>query len=338
MLERKWPEKYNAGGHYSWGGHLYGNGVPQGLLHRWRVYYGRWGTGLFQAMYKSERPTLSSLALMPEWYLVIALLAALAALGSLWGPLLAVLPLAVAAAGLLIAQAVGEARRVSRAKPARRSRRMRSFLMTVFLHMLQPFARLSGRLRSGLTPWRARGHRNHALPRPASWTVWSQSWRSLESWICLFEKTLRKGGTVVIRGGNFDRWDLELRGGLLGRARILTAVEEHGHGSQLVRFRLRPLPARGALFCSALLAVVAIEAGFDGAPHVAAVLGLVLVLVLGVTASDCAYAAGSARRAVDSLNDAVLRTEQTAHEDAASADGSAIGARRPRNEPKVGRG
>jgi O-antigen biosynthesis protein len=306
LLERKWPEKYNAGGHYSWGGHLYGNGVPQGLLRRWRVYYGRWGTGLFQAMYKAERPTLSSLALMPEWYLVIALLAGLAALGLLWNPLLAVLPLAVAAAGLLVAQAVGEARRVSRAKPARRSRRMRSFLMTVFLHMLQPFARLSGRLRSGLTPWRARGHRDHALPRPASWTVWSQSWRSLESWVCLFEKALRRGGTVVIRGGDFDRWDLELRGGLLGRARILTAVEEHGHGSQLVRFRLRPRPASGAMLCSALLAAVAIAAAFDGASHVAAVLGLVLALVLAVMASDCAYAAGSARRAVDSLDDAVV--------------------------------
>jgi glycosyltransferase involved in cell wall biosynthesis len=337
MLERKWPEKYNAGGHFSWGGHLYGNGVPRGLLYRWRVYYGRWGTGLFQAMYRTERPTLSSLALMPEWYLVVASLAALAALGLLWNPLLAVLPLAVAAAGLLIAQAVGGARRVSRAKPVRRSRRKRSFLMTVFLHMLQPFARLSGRLRSGLTPWRARGHRDRAFPRPASWTVWSQSWSSLESWVRLFEKALRTSGTVVIRGGDFDRWDLALRGGLLGRARILTAVEEHGHGSQLVRFHLRPRPELGAMLFSALLAAVAIAAAFDGAFHVAAALGLVLALVLGVTASDCAYAAGSARRAVDSLNDAVLRADQTAQEDAASADGPAVDARHPRSAPKLDR-
>jgi membrane protein implicated in regulation of membrane protease activity len=284
--------------------------VPQGLLRRWRVYYGRWGTGLFQAMYRAERPTLSSLALMPEWYLVIALLAALAALGSLWSPLLAVLPLAVAAAGLLVAQAVGGARRVSRTKQARRDRRMRSFLMTTFMHMLQPLARLSGRLRSGLTPWRARGHRAHALPRPASWTVWSQSWRSLESWIRLFEKTLRKSGTVVIRGGDFDRWDLDLRGGLLGGARILTAVEEHGHGSQLVRFRLWPRPALGAMLSSVFLAAMAIGAAFGGAPHAATLLGLVLVLVLGVTANDCAYATGSARRAVDGLANAVGRAEE----------------------------
>jgi hypothetical protein len=213
---------------------------------------------------------------------------------------------------------------------------MRSFLMTTFLHMLQPFARLSGRLRSGLTPWRARGHRGHALPRPASWMVWSQSWRSLESWICLFEKALRMGGTVVIRGGDFDRWDLELRGGLLGGARILTAVEEHGSGCQLVRFRLRPRPARAALLSSAFLAAVAIDAAFDGASHVAAVLGLGLALVLGVTASDCAYAAGSARRAVASVENIVLRTEAADHEDAASADRPAISAP-PRSVPKVRR-
>jgi glycosyltransferase involved in cell wall biosynthesis len=337
LLERKWPGKYNAGGHYSWGGRLYGNGVPEGLLRRWRVYYGRWGTGLFQAMYKAERPTLSSLALMPEWYLVIALLAALAALGSLWSPLLAALPLAVAATGLLIAQAVGEARRVSRTKPALRGHRKRSLLLLVFLHMLQPFARLSGRLRSGLTPWRARGPRNHAFPRRASWTVWSQSWRSLESWVRVFEKTLRESETVMARGGDFDRWDLDLRGGLLGRARILTAVEEHGHGYQLVRFRFWPRPTRGALFSSAFLAAVAVAAALGGASHAAAVLGLVLALVLGVTVSDCAHAAAGARRAVDRLEDAVLRSEEASDGDEATApaDGSTIGVRRLGSLPKV---
>ncbi|HWP32650.1 MAG TPA: glycosyltransferase [Solirubrobacterales bacterium] len=336
LLERKWPWKYNAGGHYSWGGHLYGNGVPQGVLRRWRVYYGRWGTGLFQAMYRAERPTLSSLALMPEWYLVIALLAALVGLGLLWSPLLAVLPLAAAAGGLLVAQAVGGARRASRRKPARRHRRLRSFLMTAFLHMLQPFARLVGRLRSGLTPWRARGPSYYAVPRPSSWTLWSQRWRSLESWVRLIEKTLRESGTVMMRGGDFDRWDLELRGGLFGRARILTAVEEHGHGCQLVRFRIWPRPTWGALLSSAFLATLATAAAFGGAPHAAAALGLVLVLVLGVTAGNCAHAAGSARRVAEWLGDAVLRGDRAAGE-TATADALPIGVRRLRSLPKVRR-
>ena len=305
LLERKWPEKYNVGGHYSWGGRLYGNGVPQGLLRRWRVYYGRWGTGLFQAMYRTEGPALSSLALMPEWYLVILLLAALSALGALWSPLLAALPLAIAASGLLIGQAIGGARR-ARPTTARRDHRLRSLSMTTFLHMLQPCARLWGRLRSGLTPWRWRGPAGRSLPRPRSWTVWSETWHPLESWITSLEDSLLRSQTVLIRGGEFDRWDLDLRGGLFGRARILTAVEEHGHGRQLVRFRAWPWPTRVGSLSSVILACLALGAALSGAPHAAAVLGLFLVLVVSATVLDCSRATGSARRAADGLAEVTL--------------------------------
>jgi glycosyltransferase involved in cell wall biosynthesis len=319
LLERKWPEKYNVGGHYSWGGHIYGNGVPRGLR-GWRVYYGRWGTGLFQAMYKTERPILSSLALMPEWYLVIALLAMLSALGALWSPLLAALPLAVAASGLLLAQAVGGALRASRTMPARRDHRLRSLLLTTFLHMLQPSARLWGRLRSGLTPWRWRGPAGRSFPRPASWMVWSESWRSLESWVGSLEETLRESGAVIVCGGDFDRWDLDLRAGLFGRARILTAIEEHGHGRQLVRLRVRPRPTWGALLSSIVLALLTLAAAFAGAPEAAVVLGVVLVLVLRATFLDCARATGSTKRAAEALADAALRGDQETPDDAVFAD------------------
>jgi O-antigen biosynthesis protein len=307
LLERKWPEKYNVGGHYSWGGRLYGNGVPQGLLRRWRVYYGQWGTGLFQAMYRTEGPALSSLALMPEWYLVILLLGALSALGALWSPLLAALPLAIAASGLLIAQAVGGARRARRTTAARR--RLRSLMLTTFLHMLQPSARLWGRLRRGLTPWRWRGPAGRSLPRPTSWMVWSETWHPLESWVTALEDALMRSQTVLIRGGDFDRWDLDLRGGLFGRARILTAIEEHGDGRQLVRFRVWSRPTRVGSLSSALLASLAIAAAFGGAPHAAAVLGLLLGAVVSATILDCARATGSAKRAADGLAERALRSE-----------------------------
>jgi len=32
MLERKWPEKYNAAGHVSWSGRLYGKGLTRALV------------------------------------------------------------------------------------------------------------------------------------------------------------------------------------------------------------------------------------------------------------------------------------------------------------------
>ncbi|MCE3267029.1 MAG: glycosyl transferase, family 2 [Solirubrobacterales bacterium] len=338
LLERKWPAKYNAGGHHSWAGRLYGNGVADGLLpRRWRVYYGRWGSNLFQAMYKTGPPTLGSLALIPEWYLVIALLAALSALGALWTPLLAALPLATAATGLLVAQAFAGGRRANQGMPRRRRRGLRSFLLTTSLHMLQPLARLCGRLRSGLTPWRWRGPGSHSFPRPRSWTLWSESWRSLEGWVGSLEHALRQGGTAVVRGGDFDRWDLELRGGLLGRTRILTAVEEHGHGRQLVRFGFRPRPTWGALLLVAFFGLAAIPAALAGAFAAAAVLGLILALVLGVTARDCARAVGSAKCAADGLADEVLRGDQAVRELAAAAAEGEISTSRREGLPKVGR-
>jgi glycosyltransferase involved in cell wall biosynthesis len=319
LLERKWPGKYNVGGHYSWVGRVYGNGAAAALLpRRWRVYYGRWGSALFQGMYESATPSLATLALLPEWYLVIALLIGVSALGALWTPLLAGAPLAVAAIGLLVGQAAANARRAARVIPARR-RRLTSFLLTMGLHMLQPLARLWGRLGSGLTPWRRRGPGSLSLPRPRSWPLWSESWRSLESWVESFEEALREDGAVAMRGGDFDRWDLELRGGLLGGARILTAVEEHGRGRQLVRYGFRPRPAWGALLLVAVGVPTAIAAAVSGASAAAAVLGLVLVILIGVTALHSARAAGSTERAAARLIEAVRRNDQSAYEERASA-------------------
>ena len=45
MLERKSPEKYNSGGHATWAGRIYVNGIVRTLsLSRGRIYQGTWGT------------------------------------------------------------------------------------------------------------------------------------------------------------------------------------------------------------------------------------------------------------------------------------------------------
>jgi hypothetical protein len=58
--------------------------------------------------------------------------------------------------------------------------------------------------------------------------------------LAVIEEDLRRDGAVVRRGGDFDRWDLEVRGGLLGCARLLMVVEEHGSGKQMFRLRTWP--------------------------------------------------------------------------------------------------
>src|SRR5207302_2481020 len=106
LLERKWPEKYNALGHLRWIGRLYGRGltVPLGLS-RWHIYQGMWGSAPFQSLYQPAPNTLWQLTLMPEWYLVILALAVLSLLSLLWPPLLLALPLLVLALGMPLVQA-----------------------------------------------------------------------------------------------------------------------------------------------------------------------------------------------------------------------------------------
>ncbi len=76
------------------------------------------------------------------------------------------------------------------------------------------------------------------------------------------EEQLWATGAVVLRGSEYDRWDLEVRSGFLGAARLRMAVEEHGAGRQLWRLRVWPKVTRSGLVIfgvTALLAVLALN-------------------------------------------------------------------------------
>ncbi|MGK2937499.1 MAG: glycosyltransferase, partial [Solirubrobacteraceae bacterium] len=239
MLERAWPQKYNRAGHVTWHGRIYGPG-PIHLLQRWRVYYGTWGSGAFQGLYRRDAPQFTALPLMPEWYLVIAILAGLTALGASWRPLLAAGPLLVLAVVLLLAQAmIGAARARLSDVPSRR-RRLRIRAICTLLYLCQAAARLQGRIEFGLAPWGRRARPHARLPFPRRATLWSERWRSAEDRVQTLHDDITATGVRVRPGGDFDRWDLEVRGGGLGSARLLLAVEEHGSGKQLIRVRTRP--------------------------------------------------------------------------------------------------
>src|SRR5205814_174842 len=152
-------------------------------------------------------------------------------LGVSWRPLFLAAPLLVLAVAAIILQAVRSASRASVIKHSRGSIRNFFALGTIgFLHLLQPLARLIGRLRSGLTVWRRRGRLGTVVPRVRTSSIWSEEWRSVHERLAAVEEDLVREGAVVQRGGDFDRWDLEVRGGLLGSARMLMAIEEHGGG------------------------------------------------------------------------------------------------------------
>ncbi|WP_428939315.1 glycosyltransferase [Fontivita pretiosa] len=243
MLERKWPAKYNAAGYPTWAGRLYGNGYIQ-LLHlsRRRIYHGTWGTALFQSVYHTTPNIVAAMPVMPEWYLLTAMLVLTATVGGLmWAPLLWAAPLAgLMFAATMIQAARSAARALRCAPPPDGTSRASMLAITFALHLIQPMARLLGRMSLGLTPWRLRGVRGFTWPRPRSITLWSEQWQCPQARLGRVESLLSQRGAVVLRGGDYDRWDLELRAGMAGASRIHMTVEEHGGGKQLVRFRVWP--------------------------------------------------------------------------------------------------
>ena len=242
LLERKWPEKYNKHGHLTWSGNVYGDSHTLPLpVRRSRVYHGVWGTAPFQRLYTPSNGDLQSLPLMPEWFLVVAFLIALSALGLLWKPLLLFLPLSFLALGAVLFQAGVSGMRVNFNGVRKfKSQRLRYRLLTTWLHILHPLARLCGRLHNDLTPWRRRGVSSLMFPRVMRFKLWSEQWKPPEIWLMSLELALKSQRVVVQRGGDYDRWDLKLWCGVLGGALIVMTVEEHGSGRQLLRFRTVP--------------------------------------------------------------------------------------------------
>ncbi len=160
--------------------------------------------------------------------------------------------------------------------------------LTALLHLLQPLARLYGRLSCGLAPWRRRGPAIFALPWPRTFAIWFEQWRAPGERLEAIESTLRTAGACVFRGGDFDRWDLEVRGSMLGAARLRTAVEEHGLGRQLVRFRLSPRPSVAGVVLAAFFAALAAAAAMDRASAAAIVLGLIAAALAAGIVEQCA--------------------------------------------------
>ena len=305
LLEKKWPEKYNAVGHVSWSGRVYGNGFLTILPRPGRVYQGTWGTAPFQRLYQPVPGMLSSLILIPEWYLIAGLLAMLTALGWRWKPLFLAGPLVLAALGAPLAHAIASGWRARPAVPLRsRWSALRLHSMTALLHLIQPIARLLGRVHWGLTPWRGMSPASLPIPRSYSAAIWSESWAPAEYRLHMIETAVKEQGAVIRRGGDFDDWDLEIRGGLLGSARMQIAVEEHGQGRQLTRLRLWPIYSPFSFALALPLVALSVGAAYAGAWIACGAMALLTLLIAWCSLEECERATAIARRALSLWNDA----------------------------------
>jgi hypothetical protein len=266
---------------------------------------------------------------MPEWYLLVSALAALSGLGTmgkspaLGTSLLATLPLLLLAVALSVAHALSHAANAQ--FPTRLTTRRARYLrvgLTAFLVLLQPLARLNGRLSAGLTIWRRHGApggrqrsdvpllrsavRALRLRRDCLRLLWSERWYSAETWLRALESALRAHGAVVRRGEDFDRWDLEIRTGTFTALRLLMAIEEHGRGRQLVRFRMWPSIAGPLLWLSLLDGAMAVGAAAVGAWLAALILGGIMAMLVMRAMGETGGTIYSVLRALHALEPATV--------------------------------
>jgi glycosyltransferase involved in cell wall biosynthesis len=266
LLERKWPEKYNAAGHLAWNGRLYDKSFCRFLRSsRSRIYHGSWGSALFQHIYHPAPGGMQTLLVTPEWYLAMSILAAIASCGvfnfpARYGTALWVLMVLLPA---IYALRTGQ-RTFFRIDLQHRHGLGRLIATTALLHWLQPIARATGRLQQGLTPWRRRGIGRAVAPLPRIVSIWSERvWRGAEQRLEALESAMRARGAVVARGGDWDEWDLAARGGVFGQARTSLVIEEHGSGKQLVRVRVSPMVGFVALTLTSVVALLAFAAAVE---------------------------------------------------------------------------
>ena len=296
LLEKKWPTKYNGLGGLKWIGRIYGKGASSSSLSRGgRVYHGVWGTAPFQSLYQDSNRF--SLVLSPEWYMVVGFFIFVAVLTVGWAPL----PLSAAILAVGLALPISEAAismynaKIDESDPLHRAK---SQLAIFVILLIQPLARLKGRIIGGLTPWRH--HAAKVGPRfiPVTMKQWRSEWQNPEDALKDLETRVRDRGGVVKSGGEYDDWDLEVRVGQFGSSRVLLGAQSYGSGRQLLRYRITQTYSRASLLIFGLFLTISLAAAASGAYLQSVASALLCALVLAIMILDSSLAAGLLREAL----------------------------------------
>lgn len=307
LLERKWPGKYNSVGHLNWAGRIYGTGLTKPLnFRKKKIFYGSQGLALFQTALKPNAGFFRVLPLMPEWYLLIILLAVISLLGIEWQPLLWAIPVFFISVMLIVLQAALSANdAVFKDKPDTRLKKLKYWGLTALLHLVQPVARLKGRIRHGLTPWRnGLIHLKYIgkLFYPNKILVhWSEQWRSQEDWLKAIQSGLEALTNRVMKGGDYDRWDLQNRIGPFASVRSFLTIEEHGKGKQYLKLKRRLIISLPGIAIFGVLGTVSYLAFINQAFISFTILGSLAVLMGLRILADASYTVASVVLVMQSL-------------------------------------
>jgi hypothetical protein len=201
----------------------------------------------------------------------------------LWAPLLSLWPVFIASISVIVIQGIISAvKNTSLTKEQQGN--WKYYALIVLLHVIQPVARLRGRIKFGLTPWRIRGAKaslkNLTFLKPKTLTHWSEGdWKANETWLEEIEQNIIRLKARVKRGGDFDKWDIKTRNGLFATAKGIITVEEHGANKQFVKLKYWANYSLGGLLLIAALVATTTYSITDESWIVASILTLLTTAI-----------------------------------------------------------
>ena len=298
-LALKHPGKF-IGGDMLWRGRIYSPLPFVRALYRDRLNTGTWGTAAFPSVYNMGASGLTFMPASAGWMVLTFALIVVSAGLDYFATDAARAAFLLGSAGLL-ASIVRCLRFAWQADFANAS--VRDRLLVAGLHLIQPLARLRGRIRghfaapaelstsAAATTVRALPSLGRALALTAGVRLerrfWTEAWTSLPVVLDQLVDALRRqrgAGRVDIDEGWAERWDVALPIGGFARLEARGLVEEHARGSCLLRMSARLRPTSGgviALIClaGAILAAMRLER----ANHNSGSLALVLCCAFALT-------------------------------------------------------
>ncbi|MGH8059882.1 MAG: hypothetical protein ACREOH_22035, partial [Candidatus Entotheonellia bacterium] len=240
MLFHKHPDRFNSLGNARWAGRIYGGIRSRLPSSQAFIYFGPFGSGLFQRVYQAPTSWLADFPLALEWNILTLLLL----LGGFLSPLFAILGLVSGSASAWCAVQ----RAISADVPVKHSQRLGRMLVGV-LSYIQPLARGWARFRRVLADDLQR-HRpsgwthtlramvRHPWRRRTVFSYWTDAGVEKEALLQPVLHQLREAGYPTLTDSGWNPWDLAIDAHLWARIPIEVVVENHGGSKRLTRFRL----------------------------------------------------------------------------------------------------
>lgn len=301
LLERKHANKFNRWGDALWEGRIYSPYPFFRVLSQPLVYHGLWGTAPFQSLYDpGGQSLLARLPRAPVWFALPPLLLGL----SLWNAwMLVLLGIWVLYSAWYAFSCAAKAELYSVTDRPGLATRGWLRCTVAMLHIIEPIARVWGRLKGGLTPWRQIRSTSGSFPQTSKY-VWDASLPSRiekEELLWRMTRTLLEAGAAVHWNGPSDAYDLRVRRGATATATISVVVQQHEGPSWRARFRVEVRPSWSIALLAACLLISMFSMVLGNQPLTWAVAAILICGWSVVTAANQRLSCVIRRSAVNAI-------------------------------------